>query len=184
MNNLNNFNGYNSIYKVNEQTQLTPVRNPYRICFILNLLSIFLAGIPCIFGIIYVLFWVILGVCTFFIVWVELDFDFFTAVAKFSFLIVPFVIASLILNIRSYKPPKDGSENVLMFVTTLVVLFFDIFWVIGLIFIGKMICSKYGNGLLIFFLIFQIAGIVCSVISLINYNSIKKQKRFLINNNN
>ena len=176
LNSFNNFNGYNSIYHMNDELKRAHVRNPYRICFVLNLLSIILAGIPSIFGILYVLFWVILGVCTFFWVWVELDFDFFNLVAKFSFLVIPFVIISLIMNIISYKPRKDKSDNKLMFITSLIVLLFDIVWVIGLLLIRKQLCSKFGNVSMILFLIPQIAGIICVVISIIYYNSIKKQK--------
>ena len=168
-------NNYNSINQVNNKPKPPPVHNPYKICFTLNLLSIILAGIPIVLGIIYVLFWFVLGIFTFFWIWIELDMDFYGAVAKYSFIAIPFVITSLILNIISYKSPKDNSENKLMFVTSLVVLFFDIVWVIELILIREQLCSNFRNGSLILFLILQIAGIICAVISIIKYNSIKKR---------
>lgn len=176
MNDFNNINGYNSIYLMNDLPKFKPVHNPYRICFILNLVSILAAGIPWIFGVLYVLFWVVLGVCTFFIIWVELDFDFFKVVAKFSFIEIIFVIISLTLNIISLKRYKDIPDNILMLITSIFVLVFDIVGGIVLIYIRKMICNHFGNVILIVFFIFLVGAISCAVLSIVENNIIKKSR--------
>ncbi len=182
MNNMDNFssvNGYDSIYRMNDLPKIKHVPNPYKICFILNLVSILVAGIPSVLGILYFLFWFILGLCTLFVIWITevFDPDFFGAAAKFGITAIPFFIISLTLNVISLKPSKEIPDNILMLITSYVVLFFDIVWGVCLIIIRKQICSHFGNVIFLVFLILIVAGISCAVLSIIENYSIKKSRK-------
>ena len=181
MDNFSSVNGYDSIYRMIDLPKTKHVPYPYKICFILNLVSILVAGIPSVLGIIYFLFWFILGVCTFFVIWFTevFDSDFFGAAAKFGITAIPFFIISLTLNVISLKPSKEIPDNILMLITSYVVLLFDIVWGVSLIIIRKQICSHFGNVIFLVFLILIVVGVSCAVLSIIENYLIKKQNRFV-----